>query len=105
MTPAEAAERVHGICDPFGALEITSNAPSGQVPMDNPLVERLRAAGDLRREPKQAWTPVAEFGAAGIEAVNFGPGEPPFAHTRDEHVAAADLARGYTVIDDFAKAR
>ena len=103
MTPDAAAARAHELCDPFGSLEITSNAPSGPVPAGNPLVDRLCAAGDLRREPKQAWTPVAEFGAAGIDAVNFGPGAPPFAHTRDEHVPAADLARGYTVIDAFAR--
>ncbi len=41
MTPAQAAARAHSMCDAFGALEITSNAPSGPVPVDNPLVERL----------------------------------------------------------------
>ena len=55
------------------------------------------------RAPKQAWTPVAEFGAAGIDAVNFGPGDPPHAHTRDERVAAADLARGHAILDAFAR--
>ena len=44
-------------------LEIVSQrARRGRVPSGNPLVERLRAAGDLALEPKQAWTPVAEFG-------------------------------------------
>ena len=103
VSAEDAAARIHALCDPHGELEITSNAPSGPVPSGNPLVERLRAAGDLRREPKQAWTPVAEFGAAGVDAVNFGPGDPPFAHARDERVLAVDLARGYTVIDAFAR--
>jgi succinyl-diaminopimelate desuccinylase len=104
ITAEQAAERLHALCDPHGELEITSNAPSGPVPLDNPLVDRLRESGDLPLEPKQAWTPVAEFGAAGVDAVNFGPGKPPHAHTRDERVAVADLVRAYEILDAFASA-
>ena len=39
MTPDAAAARAHELCDPFGSLEITSNAPSGPVPLGNPLVD------------------------------------------------------------------
>ena len=67
-----------------------------------PLVDALIAAGDLAIEPKQAWTPVAEFGTAGIAAVNFGPGDPPQAHTREESIAVAALVRGYRVLERFA---
>ena len=52
--------------------------------------------------PKQAWTPVAEFGQAGLDAVNFGPGAPPQAHTRDEYVEIAALERAYRVLEAFA---
>ena len=67
-----------------------------------PLVDRLRAAGDLSVAPKQAWTPVAEFGAAGIDAVNFGPGDPAQAHRRDESVEIAALVRAYEVLERYA---
>ena len=65
-------------------------------------MDALIAAGDLAIEPKQAWTPVAEFGTAGIPATNFGPGDPPQAHTRDESISIAALVRGYRVLETFA---
>ncbi len=101
-SPADAETRLRELCEPHGQLEILSNAPSGRVPSGNPLVDRLRAAGDLALEPKQAWTPVAEFGLAGIDAVNFGPGDPAFAHRRDEQVTVAALQRAYEVLERFA---
>jgi succinyl-diaminopimelate desuccinylase len=66
-----------------------------------PRVDALVAAGDLVRAPKQAWTPVAEFGLAGLPAVNFGPGEPAQAHRRDESVPIAGLVRAYEVLERF----
>jgi succinyl-diaminopimelate desuccinylase len=101
-SPQDAEARVRGWCEPHGALEITSHGPSGRVPEGNALVERLRAAGDLAVEPKQAWTPVAEFALAGVDAVNFGPGDPAFAHRRDEQVSVAALERSYEVLERFA---
>ena len=99
-TPQEAEERLREVCSPFGELTIDSNAPSGAVPSpDNAALGRLRADGDLGWEPKQAWTPVAEFAAVGVDAVNFGPGDPRFAHRRDEQVAVAALARSYDVLE------
>jgi succinyl-diaminopimelate desuccinylase len=101
-TPAEAEDLLRGWCDPHGTLEIVSNAPSAPVATRNDLVQRLIAAGDLAVEPKQAWTPVAEFAAAGVDAVNFGPGEPRYAHTRDEQVAVDALVRSYETLERFA---
>jgi succinyl-diaminopimelate desuccinylase len=72
------------------------------VATSNPRTRALIAAGDLRVAPKQAWTPVAEFGAAGLDAVNFGPGAPAQAHRRDESVEVAALVRCYEVLEAFA---
>jgi succinyl-diaminopimelate desuccinylase len=102
-TTAEEAEALlRGWCEPYGTLTIDSNAPSAPVATGNALVQRLIAAGDLDVAPKQAWTPVAEFAAIGVDAVNFGPGEPRYAHARDEQVAVDALVRSYETLERFA---
>ena len=101
-TPAEAERRLQELLGhPSATVEIVGNAPPGLVPSGNPLVERLRAAGDLAVGPKQAWTPVAEFGLVGVDAVNFGPGDPQYAHRDDEQVEVAALVRSYQVLRTF----
>jgi succinyl-diaminopimelate desuccinylase len=101
--PAEEAEaRLRAWCEPHGTLEIVANAPSAPVATANPLVGALRAAGGLAVEPKQAWTPVAEFAAHGVDAVNFGPGDPAYAHRRDELVREDALVRSFEVLRAFA---
>ncbi len=101
-TPAEAERRLRELLGhPSATVEIVGNAPPGLVPSENPLVERLRAAGDLAVGPKQAWTPVAELGLIGVDAVNFGPGDPQYAHRDDEQVEVAALVRSYEVLRAF----
>jgi succinyl-diaminopimelate desuccinylase len=90
------------LCEPYGTLVIEGNAPSAPVAVGNPLAQRLIATGDLTVEAKQAWTPVAEFAAAGVDAVNLGPGDPAQAHAREEHVRIEALVRCYETIEAFA---
>jgi succinyl-diaminopimelate desuccinylase len=100
-TPADAEARLRELC-PGGVLTIDSLAPSGPVATRNPRARALVAAGGLLVAPKQAWTPVAEFGQAGLDAVNFGPGAPSQAHARGEWVEIAALERCYRVLEAFA---
>jgi acetylornithine deacetylase/succinyl-diaminopimelate desuccinylase-like protein len=82
-------------------VEVESNSPPARVVARAPLVDRLRAAGGFELEPKQAWTPVAEFSRRGIDAVNLGPGATRYAHARDEQVEIAELARTYQALSRF----
>ena len=102
-TPEEAEARLAELCAGHGELRIDAHAPSGAVAR-GPLVDALIAAGDLEVAPKQAWTPVAEFARAGVPAINFGPGDPPQAHTRGEEISVAALVRSYRVLERFAEA-
>jgi succinyl-diaminopimelate desuccinylase len=97
-TEAEAEARLRELTGGAGELRIVSNAPPAPAPEGNPHVERLRAAGAGPVRAKQAWTPVAEFAAAGIPAVNLGPGDPAYAHRADEQVAEAALERAHGIL-------
>lgn len=99
-TPHEAEATLRSLTEPHGELEITGNAPSGRTHMGDPLVQRLTGLG-LDVAPKQAWTPVAELSAAGVNAVNFGPGEPRFAHRRDEQVGIEALEECHATLVRF----
>lgn len=99
---AEQAElELRRRCEAHGELELLSNSEGALPPRANPLFARLQAASGVAPEAKQAWTPVAEFAAAGVEAVNLGPGGPALAHRRDERVSAEALTRAYEILDSF----
>jgi succinyl-diaminopimelate desuccinylase len=70
----------------------------------SPLLDRLQAAGRFDRLPKQAWTPVAQFAAEGLDAVNLGPGATRYAHQRDERVEIAELERTFAALQRFLTA-
>jgi succinyl-diaminopimelate desuccinylase len=102
LSPVQAEARIRELLGHRAIdVEITSNARPGPVAVRNPLVERLTRAGDLEVRPKQAWTPVAEFAEGGIDAVNFGPGDPAFAHRDDERVAVGALVRSFRTVAAF----
>jgi succinyl-diaminopimelate desuccinylase len=97
--PADAEEELRRlVASPHAAIEVLGNAPPGPVSLANPVAQRLRRTGELPVRAKQAWTPVAEFAEVGIDAVNFGPGDPATAHRTDERVRVAALVRCYDVL-------
>jgi succinyl-diaminopimelate desuccinylase len=99
-SPEEAERRLRELVR-GGEIVSVANSPPAHVVVDTPLVRRLRAAGSFDVAPKQAWTPVAEFAAHGLDAVNLGPGATRYAHAQDEQVAVVDVVRTYEALARF----
>ena len=100
-SPAEADAYLRSLLPEGASYAHMGDSPPARVVTDSQLVQRLRAAGDLELEPKQAWTNVADFTTRGIDAVNFGPGATRYAHRRDERVEVEALERAFTTLWRF----
>lgn len=64
--------------------EIDDAVPGARPGLDTPAAQGLLVAVGGQYRAKYGWTDVARFSAAGVPALNFGPGDPSFAHKRDE---------------------
>jgi succinyl-diaminopimelate desuccinylase len=103
-TVEEAAREVEALGRRFGAsVEITDRSPSCPAFVEHPLVARLRDRAGVEVEPKQAWTDVARLAAAGIPAVNFGPGATAQAHQRGEWVEVAAIEQAWLALERFLR--
>ncbi len=87
----EAAAHVREVFDGF-EVTVTDAAPGALPGLDRPAAADFVAAVGETPRPKFGWTDVARFSGLGVPALNFGPGDPALAHTRDEHVPLAQIA-------------
>ncbi|MER7806754.1 succinyl-diaminopimelate desuccinylase [Streptomyces sp900116325] len=85
----EALAHVHEVFADCGVVEFTVDDHSGAAMpgLSHPAAEAFMAAVGGTAQPKFGWTDVSRFGALGVPAVNYGPGDALLAHKRDEHVA------------------
>lgn len=100
-TPEEALAELRELVGDDADIEIVDSSPAGAVYLDHPLIEEWRAREGLTLAPKQAWTDVARLTAAGIPAVNFGPGETAQAHQTNEWCSISSLDSTYASLLNF----
>jgi succinyl-diaminopimelate desuccinylase len=86
----EAADHVREVFAGFD-VQVTDVAAGARPGLGQPAAASFVAAVGRQPRAKLGWTDVARFDALGVPAVNYGPGDPQLAHTRDEHVALAQI--------------
>lgn len=89
-TEDDAYAHLQEVFEGFG-LTVTDSAPGAMPGLRQPAAAAFVEAVGAQVGPKFGWTDVAQFTQLGIPAVNYGPGDPLFAHKADEHVPVADL--------------
>ncbi|MFE0028051.1 succinyl-diaminopimelate desuccinylase [Amycolatopsis sp. NPDC059021] len=99
-TPEQAEKHLREVFDGY-ELSVVDLSPGALPGLGAPAAAELVAAAGGRASAKLGWTDVARFAALGMPAVNFGPGDPTLAHTRQEHVHTAEIGRVAEVLRNF----
>lgn len=95
-------------------IEVDDLCEGARPGADSPVAERFlavarrvaaEAGAELRLSAKVGWTDVARFTQVGVPAMNFGPGDPLLAHTRDEHAPVSDIVRVHRTLRAFVLAQ
>jgi succinyl-diaminopimelate desuccinylase len=87
----EARARVETLAGEGAEVTWLDESPPAMPSITHPAIAAFIATTGLPVHPKQAWTDVATLIAAGIPALNYGPGESAQAHQREEWVSVAAL--------------
>jgi succinyl-diaminopimelate desuccinylase len=91
-TPEQAEQHVREVLDGFDVT--LTDMSAGALPgLSQPAAQQFLAATGTSARAKYGWTDVSRFAALGIPAINYGPGDPNLAHTRDEHVDTRAVTR------------
>ncbi len=94
---AEAEAYVREVFEGYD-VTLTDTSPGALPGLERPAAAAFVEAVGGVVNPKFGWTDVARFTLLGVPAVNFGPGDPMFAHKQDEHVPVEHLHRCEAVL-------
>lgn len=90
----QAAAHVREVFDGFD-VQVVDAAGGARPGLDHPVAQQFSqavlAVTGGAPTAKLGWTDVARFGALGVPAVNFGPGDPLLAHADDERCPVAQI--------------
>lgn len=99
-TPAEAFAYVQDLFEGYRCRLL--DAASGAMPgLSRPAAADFLTAVGRPPAPKFGWTDVARFTPLGIPALNFGPGDPNVAHTKDEYTDPRQVLLCEQVLRDY----
>jgi succinyl-diaminopimelate desuccinylase len=87
---AEAEAHLREVFEGF-ELVVTDSAPGGLPGLERPAAAAFLQVVGGEPQPKFGWTDVARFTMLGVPAVNYGPGDPLYAHKQDEFVPEAEI--------------
>ncbi|WP_111767573.1 succinyl-diaminopimelate desuccinylase [Nakamurella deserti] len=82
-------------------VRVLDVAPGARPGLSAPAAAEFVAAAGGTAVAKYGWTDVARFATLGIPAVNYGPGDPSLAHTREEHVSRQQIREMAAVLRTF----
>jgi succinyl-diaminopimelate desuccinylase len=97
----EAERETRALLADADEIEVVNASIAAPPNLWDPLVAELVGSFDLGVRPKLGWTDVARFAAAGVPALNFGPGDPTLAHTAEERVTGESLDGCHAVLARF----
>jgi succinyl-diaminopimelate desuccinylase len=94
---AEALAHVQEVMAPFECVP-TDSAPGAMPRLNEPATKEFVDMVGGEPVAKLGWTDVARFAQLDIPAINFGPGDPNVAHTREEYVEIPRIAESERVL-------
>jgi succinyl-diaminopimelate desuccinylase len=101
-SPDAALSHVHEVFDGLDVRIEQTDSAAGALPgLSTPAARALVDAANGQVRAKYGWTDVARFAARGIAAVNYGPGDPNLAHTRDELVPVHQITDAVTMLRTY----
>jgi succinyl-diaminopimelate desuccinylase len=103
LTPDLAIRHMNTVFDGFD-VRVVDVAPGAMPGLSHPAAEAFVARVGAAPRPKFGWTDVARFAALGIPAVNYGPGDPSLAHTREEYVPTDQIRTTFDVMRSWLTA-